>query len=74
MNDDEVTPKVGFGPDHRVDEAAMKHYIKYRQYNELPHRNKADKEMLRELRNIKNPSWRERAERCIVVPILTIKQ
>jgi hypothetical protein len=74
LNDDGLTPKAGYEPVDRVDEAAMKHDIKYQQYDDLPHRNKADKEMLRELRNIKNPTCKERMERCIVVPILTIKQ
>jgi hypothetical protein len=74
LNDDGLTPRKGFEPVDRVDEAAMKHDIKYQQFDDLRHRNKADKEMLRELRNIENPSCRERMERCIVVPILTIKK
>jgi hypothetical protein len=71
---DGVTPRKGFEPVDRVDEAAMKHDIKYQEFDDLRHRNEADKEMLRELRNITNPSCRERMERCIVVPILTIKK
>ena len=72
LNDDGVTPRKGFEPVDRVDEAAMKHDIKYQQFDDLRHRNKADREMLRELRNIENPSCRERMERCIVIPIITM--
>jgi hypothetical protein len=71
---DGVTPRRGFEPVDRVDEAAMKHDIVYQQYDDLRHRNEADKEMLRELKSIENPSRRERMERCIVIPILTIKK
>jgi len=74
LNEDGVTPRKGFEPVDRVDEAAMRHDIKYQQYDDLRHRNEADKEMLRELRNIENPSCRERMERCIVIPILTFKK
>ena len=74
LNGDGVTPRKGFEPVDRVDEAAMRHNIKYQQYNDLRHRNEADKEMLRELRTIENPSCRERMERCIVIPILTFKK
>jgi len=74
LNDDGVTPRKGFEPVDRVDEAAMKHDIKYQQFDDLRHRNEADREMLRELRNIENPSCRERMERCFVIPIITIKK
>jgi hypothetical protein len=74
LNEDGVTPRKGFEPVDRVDEAAMRHDIKYQQYDDLRHRNEADKEMLRELRNIENPTYRERMERCIVIPILTLKK
>src|SRR5271156_6213445 len=52
LNEDGVTPRKGFEPVNRVDEAAMRHDIKYQQYDDLRHINEADKEMLRELRNI----------------------
>ena len=52
----------------------MKHDIKYQQFDDLRNRNEADREMLRELRNIENPSCRERMERCFVIPIITIKK
>ena len=74
LNDDGLTPRKGYEPVDRVDEAAMRHDIKYQQFDDLKHRNMADKEMLRELREIKNPSCRERMERCIVFPIIAIKR
>ncbi len=74
LNEDGVTPRKGYEPVDRVDEAALKHDIKYSQYDDLRHRNLADKEMIRELRNIPNPTCRERLERCIVLPILIVKR
>jgi hypothetical protein len=72
LNDD-YTVKLGYEPTDRVDEAALRHDIIYSKYNDLKSRHKADKEMLNDLRNIANPSWRERIERWIVYPILLIK-
>src|SRR5271155_5653989 len=65
LNDDGVTPRKGLEPVDRVDEAAMRHDIKYHQFDDLRHRNQADKEILKELRSIENPTCRERLERCI---------
>ncbi len=74
LNDDGATPRRGFEPVDRVDEAAMRHDIKYQQFDDLRHRNLADKQMLKELREIENPTCKERMERCIVIPILFIKR
>ena len=74
LDDDGKTPKKGFEPVDRVDEAALKHDIRYSQHDDLRHRNQADKDMIADLRNIENPTWRERMERCIVLPILIIKR
>ena len=74
LKKDGMTPRKGFEPVDRVDEAALKHDIKYLQSDDLRHRNRADKEMLRELKSIQNPTCRERMERMIVVPLMSIKQ
>src|SRR2546428_786219 len=63
-------PFPGSEPIDRVDEAAMKHVIRYRKYDNLRQRMGADKDMLRELCNIEHSTCRERMERCFVVPIL----
>ena len=73
LNED-YSVKQGFEPRDRVDAAALRHDIAYSKYDDLLHRNQADKEMIRELRSIKNPTCRERLERCIVLPILVIKR
>ena len=68
------TPKPGHEPVDRVDEASLKHDIAYSKYNDLKHRMEADKEMINDLRNINNPTCRERIERIIVLPVLYIKR
>jgi Phospholipase A2-like domain len=72
--DDGVTPKKGYEPVDRVDEAALKHDIQYSLYPDLRHRNQADKDMIKALKNINNPTMREKFERCIVLPILMVKR
>ncbi len=72
LNND-YTVKEGYEPTDRVDEAALRHDISYSKYDDLRQRHKADKEMLNDLRNIENPTWRERIARWIVYPILFIK-
>jgi hypothetical protein len=66
-------PYPGNEPIDRVDEASLKHDLVYSRYDDLRHRNEADKEMLHDLYNIKKPTLREKFERCIVVPILFLK-
>jgi len=72
--DEDGNPFPGNEPTDRVDEAALKHDKAYSRYDDLRNRLKADKEMLFELYNIKNPTRRERLERCLTVPILLIKR
>ena len=72
LNED-GTPKPGFEPVDRVDEAALKHDLAYSRHSDLKHRNQADKDMLKDLMSIERPTCRERLEKCIVVPIMYIK-
>lgn len=72
--DENGNPYPGSEPVDRVDEAALKHDKAYTKYNDLKHRNTADKEMIHDLLNIERPTCRERLERCLVVPILFIKR
>ena len=71
--DENGKPFPGNEPVDRVDEAALKHDLAYSESDGLRERNKADKEMLRDLYGIVEPTCRERLERCIVVPILFLK-
>src|SRR5271156_2931418 len=71
--DENGIPFPGNEPVDRVDEAALKHDLSYFKYDDLKNRNKADKEMLHNLCKIKNPTCREKFERCVVVPILWFK-
>ena len=71
--DEDGKPYPGNEPVDRVDEAALKHDLEYSKYEDLKHRNKADKQMLHDLINIEKPTRRERFERCIVIPILFLK-
>ena len=71
--DEDGKPFPGNEPVDRVDEAALKHDLAYKKYDDLRHRNEADKEMLRDLYSIKRPTCRERMERCFVVPIMFLK-
>src|SRR6266853_2781593 len=69
----EITPKDWSIPINKVDEASLKHDIKYIDKN-LEARHKADTEMIEELNNIEHPTFRERLERNVVIPILKIKK
>ena len=71
--DEHGKPFPGNEPVDRVDEAALKHDLAYSKSSELKDRNKADKQMLHDLYDIKAPSCRERIERCLVVPIMLLK-
>ena len=71
--DKDGKPLPGNEPVDRVDEAALKHDLAYSKHDDLKNRNKADKEMLRDLYNIKRPTCRERMERCFIVPIMFLK-
>src|SRR3981189_3036264 len=72
LNED-LTPKDWSQPINRVDQAAYKHDIKYMDDNKEI-RQIADQTMIEELNNISNPSFREKIERAIVIPILKLKK
>ena len=72
--DENGKPLPGNEPVDRVDEAALKHDIAYSKHDDLRHRLQADREMLRDLLHIEQPTCRERAERCFVVPIMFLKR
>ena len=57
---------------NRVDTAAMKHDVKYI-FNDLRDRHVADVEMIHEINNIPNPTFRERLERGFVKAIMKTK-
>ena len=60
-------------PVDRVDNAAYHHDLAYAKHPDTASRNVADREMVTELKNIDNPTIRERVERAIVIPILSTK-
>ena len=70
---EDLTPKEWSQPINRVDAAAYKHDIKYMD-NSKEARQQADIEMIEELQNIPNPTFREKIERAIVIPILKTKK
>ena len=69
----DLTAKDRSLPINRVDEAAYKHNIQYMS-KDKDIRTKADEAMIKELQNISNPSFREKIERAIVIPILKTKK
>jgi hypothetical protein len=60
-------------PVDRVDNAAYHHDLAYAEHPDTANRNVADGVMVAELNNIKNPTLRERAERAVVIPIISSK-
>ena len=60
-------------PVDRVDNAAYHHDLAYAEHADTASRNVADREMVKELNNIENPTIRERLERAVVIPILSTK-
>ena len=73
LNDD-GTYKEFSKPIDRVDEAAYYHDLAYNEYTDTENRNIADREMLKDLSEIKNPSIREKIEMAIIKPIINTKQ
>ena len=59
-------------PKNRIDAAAYKHDLAYRS-EKLEDRHKADKIMIEELKAIKNPTFREKVERAIIIKMLQAK-
>ena len=71
---DGKTPKADSKPVNRVDEAAMYHDIAYRDAGEdLEKKHEADREMIKHLDNIKDPTFKERVERFFVKKAMQTK-
>ena len=67
------TPKENSKPVNRVDEAAYKHDLAYRDSEDLTIRHEADRKMIYDMENIKNPTFREKLDRLIILPIIKAK-
>ena len=67
------TPKPWSKPVNRADGAAYRHDLAYAKHSDTAKRIAADKNMIKELENIANPTIKERMERAIVKPILKTK-
>ena len=63
-------PRLGEHPINRVDAAALKHDIFYRDHSDIHERHIADRQMITELENIPFPTFRERVERALIIKIL----
>lgn len=71
----DLTYKEWSKPINRVDEAAYKHDVCYLKNKDTEVRNKlCDSDMIKELDDIPNPSFRERMDRSIVKPIIKAKK
>ena len=71
----DLTPKAWSKPINRIDKAAYHHDICYLKNNDTATRNKVcDKNMLEEMKNIYNPSLRERMERGLVSSLIGTKK
>ena len=74
LNED-LTPKAWSKPINRIDKAAYHHDICYLKNNDTATRNKVcDKNMLEEMKNIYNPTLRERMERGLVSTLIGTKK
>lgn len=74
LNPDD-TPKSWSKPINRVDASAYKHDLCYRENRDTKTRNEVcDRNMLKELDGIYNPTVRERFERGIVKPLIGTKK
>lgn len=70
--DENDSPLTDSQPINRIDQAAYKHDLAYRSEN-LEDRHDADRIMIEELKNIPNPTFRERVERAIIIKMLQAK-
>ncbi|ESP02097.1 hypothetical protein LOTGIDRAFT_157246 [Lottia gigantea] len=70
--DENDKPKPGEEPVNRVDAAALKHDILYRN-KDITSRHEADKQMIIELENIPNPTFKERMQRALIIKLLKAK-
>lgn len=60
-------------PKNRIDAAAYKHDLAYRDFDDIENRHNADRKMIEELNAIQNPTFRERVDRALVIRMLGIK-
>ena len=74
LEDDGKTPKLSSQPVDRVDEISLRHDLFYEKHKNAAMRCQAVKEMIDELKLIRDPTWRERVERAIAIFCLTIKR
>ena len=72
LNPDD-TPREDSKPINRVDAAAYKHDLRYRDNHDITSRHQADRDMIEELDSIPDPSFRERIERMLVKKALQAK-
>ncbi|ESP01029.1 hypothetical protein LOTGIDRAFT_172863 [Lottia gigantea] len=70
--DENDNPKPGEEPVNRVDAAALKHDILYRN-KDITFRHQADKQMIDELENIPNPTFKEKLQRALIIKLLKAK-
>ncbi|ESO88563.1 hypothetical protein LOTGIDRAFT_165346 [Lottia gigantea] len=70
--DENDIPKPGEEPVNRVDAAALKHDILYRN-KDITFRHQADKQMIDELKNIPNPTFKEKLQRALTIKLLKAK-
>ncbi|ESO92716.1 hypothetical protein LOTGIDRAFT_162191 [Lottia gigantea] len=70
--DENDIPKPGEEPVNRVDAAALKHDILYRN-KDVTFRHQADKQMIDELENIPNPTFKEKLQRALIIKLLKAK-
>ena len=71
----DLTPKEWSKPINRIDKAAYNHDICYLKNNDTATRNNVcDKNMLQEMKNIYNPTLRERMERGLVSTLIGTKK
>ena len=71
----DLTPKEWSKPINRIDKAAYHHDICYLKNNDTATRNRVcDKNMLEEMKNIYNPTLRERMERGLVSTLIGTKK
>ena len=70
----DLTPKSWSMPINRVDESSYNHDLCYKKNPDTKTRNAVcDKNMLKELKGIYNPTIRERMDRAIVYPLIKAK-
>ncbi|ESO87381.1 hypothetical protein LOTGIDRAFT_166529 [Lottia gigantea] len=70
--DENDNPKPGEEPVNRVDAAALKHDILYRN-KDITFRHQADKQMIDELENIPYPTFKEKLQRALIINLLKAK-